>query len=157
MSQIPEVGSKAPPFRLKRDGGGEVALDDFKGRKLVVYFYPKANTSGCTKEAIAFNTLRAAFAAADTDIVGVSADPVKAQDSFRAKYDLAFPLGSDETHEMLAAYGVWGEKSMYGRTFMGITRATVLIGRDGTIAQVWPKVKVDGHAEAVLKAAQALP
>lgn len=156
MSKIPEVGTKAPAFRLKRDGGGEVGLKDFAGRKLVVYFYPKANTSGCTKEAIAFNGLRAAFAAADTDIVGVSADPVKAQDSFRAKYDLAFPLGSDETHAMLEAYGVWGEKSMYGRKFMGITRATVLIGRDGAIARVWPKVKVDGHAEEVLKAAEAL-
>lgn len=157
MSKIPEVGSKAPPFRLKRDGGGEVALDDFKGRKLALYFYPKANTSGCTKEAIAFNGLKAAFAAADTDIVGVSADPVKAQDSFSAKHGLTFPLGSDETHQMLEAYGVWGEKSMYGRKFMGITRATVLIGRDGVIAATWPKVKVDGHAEAVLKAAQALP
>ncbi|MFH3479317.1 peroxiredoxin [Xanthobacter variabilis] len=156
MGKIPEVGSKAPPFRLKRDGGGEVSLDDFKGRKLALYFYPKANTSGCTKEAIAFNGLRAAFAAADTDIVGVSADPVKAQDSFKAKHELDFPLGSDETHEMLEAYGVWGEKSMYGRKFMGITRATVLIGRDGKIARVWPKVKVDGHAEDVLKAAQEL-
>ncbi len=156
MSKIPEVGTKAPAFRLKRDGGGEVSLSDFAGRKLVLYFYPKANTSGCTKEAIAFNGLKAAFAATDTDILGVSADPVKAQDSFKAKHDLAFPLGSDETHAMLEAYGVWGEKSLYGRKFMGITRATLLIGRDGTIAQVWPKVKVDGHAEAVLKAAQAL-
>ncbi len=156
MSKIPEVGTKAPAFRLKRDGGGEVSLSDFAGRKLVLYFYPKANTSGCTKEAIAFNGLKVAFAATDTDILGVSADPVKAQDSFKAKHDLTFPLGSDETHAMLEAYGVWGEKSLYGRKFMGITRATLLIGRDGTIAQVWPKVKVDGHAEAVLKAAQAL-
>ncbi len=156
MANFPEAGSKAPPFHLKRDGGGEVSLDDFKGRKLVLYFYPKASTPGCTKEAIAFNGLKAAFAAADTDILGVSADPVKAQDSFKAKHELAFPLGSDESHGMLEAYGVWGEKSMYGRTFMGITRATVLIGRDGTIARVWPKVKVDGHAEDVLKAAQAL-
>lgn len=157
MSKIPEVGSKAPAFRLPRDGGGEVSLDDFAGHKLALYFYPKANTSGCTKEAIAFNGLRAAFAAADTFILGVSADPVKAQDSFKAKQGLDFPLGSDESHAMLEAYGVWGEKSMYGRKFMGITRATVLIARDGTIAEVWPKVKVDGHAEAVLKAAQALP
>lgn len=156
MAKIPEVGSKAPPFRLKRDGGGEVSLADFKGRKLALYFYPKASTPGCTKEAIAFNALKAAFADADTDILGVSADAVKAQDSFKAKHDLAFPLGSDETHEMLEAYGVWGEKSLYGRKFMGITRATVLIGRDGTVAQTWPKVKVEGHAEAVLKAAEAL-
>jgi len=157
MSKIPEVGSKAPPFRLKRDGDGEVSLDDFKGQKLALFFYPKANTSGCTKEAIAFNGLRAAFEAAGTAILGVSGDPVKAQDSFKAKHDLAFPLGSDEAHAMLEAYGVWGEKSMYGRKFMGITRTTVLIDAAGTIARVWPKVKVDGHAEEVLKAAQALP
>lgn len=157
MTNIPETGTKAPPFRLKRDGEGEVALSDFAGRKLVLYFYPKASTPGCTQEAIAFNGLRAQFEAADTAILGVSADPVKAQDKFRDKNALAFPLGSDESHEMLEAYGVWGEKSLYGRKFMGITRTTFLIDREGHIAQVWPKVKVAGHAEAVLKAAQELP
>jgi len=149
-------GAKAPAFTLPRDGGGSVSLADFKGRKLVLYFYPKADTPGCTKEAIAFSHLKAEFDKADTAILGVSADPVKKQDAFKTKYDLTIPLASDETQEMLAAYGVWGEKSMYGRTFMGITRTTVLIGPDGRIARIWPKVKVEGHAEEVLAAAKAL-
>ncbi len=156
MSQIPQPGTPAPAFKLARDGGSQVSLKDYAGRKLVIYFYPKADTPGCTKEAIAFNGLRTEFAAADTSILGVSADAVPAQDKFKAKYDLDFPLASDETHAMLEAYGVWGEKSMYGRKYMGIERVTLLIGRDGTVAQVWPKVKVDGHAEEVLKASQAL-
>jgi len=150
-------GAPAPDFTLPRDGGGNVALKDFKGRKLAVFFYPKADTPGCTKETIAFNALRSAFSSADTAIVGVSADPVKAQAAFKTKYDLAVTLASDTTHEMLAAYGVWGEKSMYGRKYFGITRATYLIGRDGRIARAWPKVKVDGHAEEVLAATQTLP
>ena len=152
----PAVGGKAPGFALPRDGGGTIKLADFKGRKLVLYFYPKADTPGCTKEAIAFTGLKRAFAAADTEVVGVSADPVKAQDKFRDKHGLAIALASDETHQMLTAYGVWGEKSMYGRKFMGVTRTTFLIDRTGRIAQVWPSVKVDGHAEAVLAAAKAL-
>ncbi|QTL03516.1 peroxiredoxin [Aquabacter sp. L1I39] len=156
MTKIPAPGTPAPAFSLKRDGGGEVSLKDFAGRKLVLYFYPKANTSGCTKEAIAFNGLRQDFEAADTAILGVSADPVAAQDKFKAKYDLAFPLASDEQTEMLSDYGVWVEKSMYGRKYMGIERVTLLIDRDGTVAKVWPKVKVDGHAAEVLAAAQAL-
>lgn len=156
MSKIPAPGTPAPAFSLKRDGGGEVSLKDFAGRKLVLYFYPKANTSGCTKEAIAFNGLRQDFEKADTAILGVSADPVSAQDKFKAKYDLAFPLASDEQTQMLSDYGVWVEKSMYGRKYMGIERVTLLIDRDGTVAKVWPKVKVDGHAEEVLAAAQAL-
>ncbi|MEP9353320.1 peroxiredoxin [Xanthobacter sp. KR7-65] len=156
MSEFPEVGAPAPAFSLSRDGGGSVSLKDFKGRKLVVYFYPKADTPGCTKEAIAFNGLKAAFAAADTDILGVSADAVKAQDKFKTKYGLDFALGSDPDKAMLEAYGVWVEKSMYGRKYMGIERATVLIGRDGTLARTWPNVKVTGHAEEVLKAAQEL-
>jgi len=150
------VGETAPDFTLLRDGGGTITLGDFKRRKLVLYFYPKADTPGCTKEAIAFNGLKRAFAAAGTDVVGVSADPVKAQDKFRDKYGLKFPLASDETHAMLAAYGVWGEKSMYGRTFMGVLRSTVLIDGKGRVAQVWRNVKVDGHAEAALAAAKAL-
>lgn len=157
MSKFPEPGAKAPDFTLSRDGGGTVSLKDFKGRKLVLYFYPKASTPGCTKEAIAFSGLKAAFATADTDILGVSADPVAAQDKFRAKYDLSIPLGSDPEKAMLEAYGVWVEKNMYGRVSMGIQRATLLIGRDGKVARTWPKVKVDGHAEEVLKAAQELP
>jgi peroxiredoxin Q/BCP len=150
------VGTPAPDFTLPRDGGGQVTLKDFSGRKVVLYFYPKADTPGCTKEAISFNALRKAFAEADTAILGVSADPVKAQDKFRDKYSLAFPLVSDETHRMLEAYGVWGEKSMYGKTFMGVERLTYLIDRQGRIAKVWPKVKVDGHAEEVLESAKLL-
>ena len=152
----PATGEKAPDFSLPRDGGGTVKLADFKGRKLVLFFYPKADTPGCTKEAIAFSGLKRKFAAADTDIVGVSADPVKAQDKFRDKHDLTIALASDETHKMLLAYGVWAEKSMYGRTFMGVLRATFLIDRAGRIAQVWGNVKVDGHADAVLAAAKGL-
>jgi thioredoxin-dependent peroxiredoxin len=150
------VGSKAPAFKLPRNDGGSVSLADFKGRNLVIYFYPKADTPGCTREAIDFSKLRTDFQKAGTDILGVSADPVEAQDKFRTKHDLKVTLLSDETHKMLEAYGVWGKKSMYGRTFMGITRATFLIGSDGRIARIWPKVKVDGHAAEVLAAAKAL-
>lgn len=149
-------GKPAPNFRLPRDGGGEVSLADFKGKKLVLYFYPKADTPGCTREAQAFSALKDAFAAAGTEILGVSADTIKKQNAFKAKHDLAIPLASDETHDMLQAYGVWGEKSMYGKTYMGITRATFLIGPDGRVARIWPKVKVEGHASEVLAATKAL-
>jgi peroxiredoxin Q/BCP len=151
-----EIGTKAPAFKLPRDGGGSVSLADFKGRKLAIYFYPRADTPGCTRESLDFSKLRAEFEKAGTEILGVSADSVAAQDKFKAKHDLTVPLLSDETHAMLEAYGVWGKKSMYGKTFMGITRMTVLIGPDGRVAQVWPKVKVDGHAAEVLKAAKTL-
>jgi thioredoxin-dependent peroxiredoxin len=150
------VGTKAPAFTLPRDGGGKVSLSDFKGRNLVIYFYPRADTPGCTREAIDFSRLRAQFNKANTDVLGVSADPVKAQDAFKKKHDLTVGLLSDETHEMLKAYGAWGKKSMYGKSFMGIVRMTLLIGADGRIAQIWPKVKVDGHADEVLAAAAAL-
>jgi peroxiredoxin Q/BCP len=149
-------GAKAPDFHLARDGGGSVSLSDFKGKKLVLYFYPKADTPGCTIEAKDFSRLQPAFAKAGIGLVGVSADPAKKQDAFKAKHELTTPLASDETHAMLEAYGVWGEKSMYGRKFMGITRTTVLIGDDGRIARIWPKVKIDGHADEVLTAAKAL-
>jgi peroxiredoxin Q/BCP len=151
------AGSKAPSFKLPRDGGGTVSLADFKGRKLVIYFYPKADTPGCTREAIDFTRLRSEFQKAGAEVLGVSADPVEAQDKFKTKHGLDIALLSDETHKMLEAYGVWGKKSLYGRTFMGITRATFLIGPDGRLARIWPKVKVDGHAAEVLAAAQALP
>jgi thioredoxin-dependent peroxiredoxin len=151
------AGSKAPAFKLPRDGGGSMALADFKGRKLVLYFYPKADTPGCTREAVDFSRLLPAFDKAGTAVLGVSADPVPAQDKFKKKHDLDIALLSDETHKMLEAYGVWGKKSMYGKTFMGISRSTFLIGTDGRIARVWPKVRVDGHAAEVLAAAQALP
>jgi thioredoxin-dependent peroxiredoxin len=150
------AGDRAPDFRLARDGGSTVALGDFKGKKLVLYFYPKADTSGCTTEAKDFTRLHQDFVKAGAAVVGVSADPVKKQDAFKAKHGLATPLASDESHEMLTAYGVWGEKSMYGRKFMGINRTTLLIGPDGRIARVWPKVKVAGHADEVLAATKAL-
>jgi peroxiredoxin Q/BCP len=152
----PVEGSKAPDFRLLRHDGGEVSLADFKGRKLVLYFYPRADTAGCTREAVAFSRLRPGFVKADTDILGVSADPVAAQDAFRRKHGLTVTLASDEEHKMLAAYGAYGKKSMYGRTFMGVMRMTYLIDRAGRIARIWPKVKVEGHAEEVLAAAKAL-
>jgi peroxiredoxin Q/BCP len=150
------VGDKAPAFDLARDGGGTVALKDFKGKKLVLFFYPKADTSGCTTEAKDFTRLHKDFVKSGIAVVGVSADPVKKQDSFKAKHGLAMPLASDESHGMLSAYGVWGEKSMYGRKYMGIYRITVLIGTDGRIARVWPKVKIAGHAEEVLATAKAV-
>jgi peroxiredoxin Q/BCP len=149
-------GTKAPAFTLPRDGGGTVSLADFKGQNIVLYFFPRADTPGCTVESKAFSALSKAFAKAGTVVLGVSGDPVKAQDAFKAKHGLAVALASDESHRMLDAYGVWGEKSMYGKKFMGITRTTVLIDRDGRIARVWPKVKVEGHAEEVLAAAKGL-
>lgn len=150
------AGAKAPAFRLQRDGGTAVSLADFKGRNLALYFYPKADTPGCTKEAIAFSELRAAFARAGTDILGVSADPVQAQDKFKSKHRLKIALASDEAKSMLEAYGAWGEKSMYGRKFMGVIRKTFLIDGKGRIARVWRNVRVAGHAEEVLEAAKAL-
>ena len=156
MSMPLSVGIQAPDFTLPRDGGSQVSLKEFSGRKVVLYFYPKADTPGCTKEAIDFNALRKTFTEANTVILGISADPVKAQDKFRDKYSLGFPLVSDETHRMLEAYGVWGEKSMYGKTFMGVERVTYLIDGEGKIAKVWPKVRVEGHAEEVLASTRAL-
>jgi thioredoxin-dependent peroxiredoxin len=156
MSAKIAVGGKAPAFSLPRDGGGEVSLADFKGRKLVLYFYPKADTEGCTVEARDFSGLGPAFARAKTTVLGVSADPVKKLDRFKTKHDLTVALASDETLDMLNAYGVWAEKSMYGRKFMGVLRNTYLIGPDGKIARIWEKVKVKGHAEEVLEAAKAL-
>jgi thioredoxin-dependent peroxiredoxin len=149
-------GAKAPAFKLPTGDGGTVTLADFKGKNLVLFFYPKADTPGCTREAIAFSALRPAFTKANTALVGVSADPVRAQSAFKKKHGLKTDLASDETHAMLEAYGVWGEKSMYGRTFQGITRTTVLVAPNGRIARIWPKVKVDGHAEEVLAAAREL-
>ena len=121
----------------------------------MLFFYPRADTPGCTREAIDFTRLATAFAANQTSVLGISADPVKAQESFRNKHQLSIPLASDETHAMLQAYGAWGEKSMYGRTFQGIIRTTVLVGADGRIVKVWRNVRVDGHADEVLAAAQA--
>jgi thioredoxin-dependent peroxiredoxin len=149
-------GALAPSFSLPRNGGGNVSLADYPGRKLVLFFYPRADTPGCTREAIDFTRLESAFADAGAAVLGISADPVKAQESFSAKHQLSIPLISDEQHEMLEAYGAWGEKSMYGRNFMGIIRTTVLIGADGRIAKIWRNVRVDGHAEEVLATVQAM-
>jgi thioredoxin-dependent peroxiredoxin len=149
-------GAKAPAFRLPRDGGDTVSLTDYAGGKLVLFFYPRADTPGCTREAIDFTRLADAFAQSRTAVLGVSADPVKAQESFRNKHRLAIPLLSDEKHAMLEAYGVWGEKSMYGKVFQGILRTTVLIGADGRVLKIWRHVKVDGHADSVLEAVRAL-
>ncbi|HEU6442650.1 MAG TPA: peroxiredoxin [Microvirga sp.] len=149
-------GTQAPAFSLPVTGGAEISLDSLKGRKVVLYFYPKDDTSGCTLEARNFQALRKEFEASGTEIVGVSPDSLKSHDKFRTKYDLEFPLASDEGKSMLEAYGVWVEKSMYGRKYMGVERTTVLIDRDGRIAKVWNKVKVPGHAEEVLAAAKAL-
>ena len=154
MTRELTVGAKAPAFSLPRDGGAKVSLKDFSGRNLVLYFYPKADTPGCTKEAIAFSALRGDFAKAETDILGVSADPVAAQDKFKTKHKLKIALASDETKAMLEAYGAWGEKSMYGRTFMGVIRKTFLIDGAGRVVRLWPKVSVPGHAEEVLEAAR---
>ena len=153
-SSVLAEGAKAPAFRLPRDGGNTVSLQDFAGEKLVLFFYPRADTPGCTREAIDFTRLKDAFAAAGTAVVGVSGDAPKAQEAFRNKHQLAVPLASDEQHEMLEAYGAWGEKSMYGRTFLGIFRTTVLIGTDGKVIKIWRNVRVDGHADAVLDVAR---
>jgi len=149
-------GAKAPAFKLPHDGGGMVALSDFAGKKLVLFFYPRADTPGCTKEAIDFTRLKSAFADCGTEVLGISGDSLTAQERFRDKHKLEVPLISDEKHQMLEAYGAWGEKSMYGRTFLGIIRTTVLVGGDGRVARIWRRVKVDGHADDVLAAARAL-
>jgi peroxiredoxin Q/BCP len=156
MSRELAAGDQAPGFCLACDGGNNVSLDDFKGGALVLYFYPKADTSGCTKEAQDFSALRHAFDRAGTSILGASADPVRAQERFKQRYGLTIALASDEARKTLADYGVWVEKSMYGRKYMGVERATFLIDAAGRIAKVWRKVKVPGHVDEVLAAARAL-
>lgn len=152
----PAIGETAPDISLPRDGGDIVNLSDFTGKKVVVYFYPKDDTPGCTKEAVGFTDLADDFAAAGAVVLGVSKDSVAKHDKFIAKHDLKIALLSDENGDVCERYGTWVEKSMYGKTYMGINRATFLIGPDGKIAQVWPKVKVPGHVEAVLDAVRAL-
>jgi peroxiredoxin Q/BCP len=152
---IPIVGAPAPAFTLAGDTG-PIALGDFAGKKLVLYFYPKDDTPGCTTEGKDFSGQLAAFAAADTHIVGVSRESAASKAKFRAKHGLTVGLGADDDGAVTESYGVWVEKSMYGKKYMGIERSTFLIGRDGTIARVWSKVKVPGHAAEVLAAAQAL-
>ena len=151
-----EAGQAAPEFDLPAAGGGRARLADFKGKPLVVYFYPKDDTPGCTKEARGFAEAYPDFQAAGVALVGISKDSPASHDRFKAKYDLPFTLASDEHGGVIEAYGSWVEKSMYGKTYMGIDRSTFLIDRDGTVRKVWRKVKVPGHVAEVLEAARAL-
>jgi peroxiredoxin Q/BCP len=150
-------GDKAPAFSLAASRGRRVSATAFKGKPYVLYFYPKADTSGCTKEACAFQEALPQLGKLGLDVIGVSRDPLKALDKFADKYGLEFPLASDEEGALSDAYGVWVEKSMYGKKYMGIERSTFLVGPDGKIAKAWNKVKVDGHAAEVLEAAKKLP
>ena len=156
MAELPAVGAKAPDFDLEKDGGGKAKLADFRGRKLVLYFYPKDDTTGCTQEAKDFSALAADFEKAGATVVGVSPDSAARHGRFKAKHDLSVALLADESKAMLAAYGVWKEKSMYGRKYMGVERTTLLIDGNGVVHEIWPKVKVAGHARAVLDAVKAL-
>jgi thioredoxin-dependent peroxiredoxin len=149
-------GHPAPDFSLPCTTGARIGVAEMKGHKVVLFFYPKDDTSGCTQEALDFHALRDAFKEAGTEVIGISPDSVKSHDKFRAKHGLGLTLAADEEKATLNAYGVWTEKSMYGRKYMGVERTTFLVDRDGIIARVWPKVKVPGHAAEVLSAAQAL-
>ncbi|MEH6359602.1 MAG: thioredoxin-dependent thiol peroxidase [Amylibacter sp.] len=151
-----KIGEKSPNFNLQRDGQGALGLNDYKGRILVIYFYPKDDTAGCTKEAIDFTQNLVNFNAADASVIGVSKDSVTKHDKFIAKHSLEIPLLSDITGQICEDFGVWKEKSMYGKTYMGIERTTFLIDGDGIIREIWRKVRVKGHVDAVLNAVLAL-
>lgn len=151
-----QIGDKAPDFSMPTDGGGQVSLSGLKGRPVVLYFYPRDDTPGCTTEACGFRDALPDFSKVDAAIVGVSRDTVAKHDKFKAKYELPFTLGADETGAVTEAYGVWVEKSMYGKKSMGIERATYLIDGAGVIRGIWRKVKVNGHVDEVLAAAKAL-
>jgi peroxiredoxin Q/BCP len=152
-SKMPAVGKKAPNFTLPTDHGKDVSLSEFKGKKnVVLYFYPKDDTPGCTKQACAFQESSKAIAKSDAVVIGVSPDPAAKHAKFRTKYGLEFILGADTDHKVAEAYGVWAEKSMYGKTYWGNLRATFVINKEGIITKVWPKVSVDGHADEVLEA-----
>jgi peroxiredoxin Q/BCP len=150
------VGQKAPNFKLATSDTKTVSLQDFKGKRLILYFYPKDDTPGCTTQAINFSAAKEAFAALNAEVLGVSADSLKKHEKFIAKHDLRIDLASDEAHEALEAYGVWVEKSMYGRTYMGIERSTFLIDEKGIIRAIWSKVKVKTHIEDVKQALATL-
>lgn len=157
MSKLPDAGDMMPDVAMEGAGGATVKVSDFRGQKLVVFFYPKDMTPGCTTENIDFSAAKQAFAAAGTALLGVSKDPYARHEKFIAKHDLSVPLASDpEAGGLSDALGIWTEKSMYGKTFMGMVRTTYLVDADGRIAQVWRKVKVKGHVDEVLAAAQAL-
>lgn len=151
-----QEGDAAPDFTMPTDGGGSVSLSDLKGKPVILYFYPKDDTPGCTKQACGFRDALPDFSAADATIIGVSKDKVAKHDKFKAKYELNFTLASDEDCAVCEAYGSWVEKSMYGKKYMGIDRSTFLIDADGKLAKVWRKVKVPGHVDAVLDAVKAL-
>lgn len=151
-----DAGHEAPDFDLPRDGGGTLRLSSLRGSPVVLFFYPKDDTSGCTAEAIDFTTLKPAFDEAGATVIGMSPDSAKKHDRFKAKHGLTLDLVADEDKQTLQAWGVWAEKSMYGRKYMGVERTTFLIGRDGRLLRVWRKVKVPGHADEVLKAVRAL-
>ncbi|MBZ9852282.1 peroxiredoxin [Mesorhizobium sp. CA13] len=150
------VGDVAPQFELPRDGGGSLSLAGFAGRPVVLYFYPQDDTTGCTAEAISFSQLKPKFEKAGAVVIGLSPDSARKHDKFKSKYDLTIDLAADEERKVIEAYHLWVEKSMYGRKYMGVERATFLIGRDGRIARIWRKVRVKGHAEEVLEAVRAL-
>ena len=152
----PKIGTKAPDFSMATAGGGSVQLSKLKGKNVVVYFYPKDDTPGCTKEACGFNEMLAQFRKVDAEIVGISRDPMKSHDKFAVKYGLKFHLASDEDGKASAAYDTWIEKSMYGRKYMGLERSTYLVDKAGIIRAVWRPVSVTGHVEEVLAAAKAL-
>ena len=156
MAATLEIGAPAPDFTLPADGGGSVTLSELRGKTVVLYFYPKDDTPGCTKEACGFRDALPDFSKVKAEIIGVSKDSVAKHDKFKAKYELPFTLVSDTDGALCEAYGTWVEKSMYGRKYMGIDRATFLIDEDGVVQGVWRKVKVPGHVDAVLKAAQEL-
>jgi thioredoxin-dependent peroxiredoxin len=150
------AGSIAPDFDLETDGGGRIKLSDLAGKSAVLYFYPKDDTSGCALEAIDFTKAAKAFAAAGATVIGISPDTVQSHDKFKKKHNLGIVLAADPDRQAIEAYGVWVEKSMYGRKYMGVERATFLIGPDRRIREAWRKVKVPGHVEAVLAAARAV-
>ena len=147
-----EVGQPAPDFTLPAAGGTEISLSALRGHKVIVYFYPKADTPGCTKESCGFNDALPDFAGVDAEVIGISKDPVKKLEKFRDKYGLQFTLASDENGDTTERFGSWVEKSMYGKSYMGIDRSTFLIDENGTISHAWRKVKVPGHVDQVLKA-----
>lgn len=151
-----EVGSPAPDFSLPTDGGGRVTLSQFRGKKLILYFYPKDDTPGCTKEACGFRDQFPEFTGTDAVVIGVSRDAPASHDKFKAKYELPFTLAADQDGDACERYGVWVEKNMYGKKSMGVERSTFLIDGTGVVRRIWRKVKVDGHVEAVLTAAKAL-
>ena len=157
MGEQIREGDEAPDFELPTDSGGRFRLSEQRGSPVVVYFYPKDDTSGCTQQAIGFSEKRDEFAEMQTLIVGISPDSQRKHDKFKQKHGLAIVLAADEEKKVAQAYGVWQEKSMYGRKYMGIERATFLVDRDGVVKRVWRKVKVPGHAEEVLEAARELP